>query len=567
MLKKIQTLFIASLLVVGSMQTMAQDNSTLPPDMSEETEAIEATLDSLTNLHYFDLRKRSQTVKRLNKYGFRPEDVPTYDDSVYAYRIDYLERDMPFEFNPYVKAYIDLYAVRKRNLTEKVLGLSQYYFPVFEEALEKAGLPHSLKYLAVVESALNPNAVSRSGATGLWQFMYGTAKMYNLRVNYYYDERRDPYAATMAAVAFFKDLYSIYKDWMLVLAAYNCGPGNVNKAIRKSGGKRDYWSLRPYLPVETRGYVPAFIAVSYVMNFAAEHNLYPTPMISLPSSTDLVTVEGPVYLRDLCPHLDMDEPSLSILNPALKLKYIPQSHDNYPMRIPAKLVSGFEKKKEQIFAGIRKSAETSTVATRSSDSDVNRQIIIANSLSTPKKDDKNDDSQEKSSAQPNEDGLLRLRHEVIKGDNLRRIAEHYNVTIEDLRTWNQLPNNVIRIGQELDIYTKEAPKYALSNSDARSLTVLPDDQPAVPIFNRRNRRSIERQQHSRRHQLADNDNDSPRRGRKEKKGGKTYTVKNGDSLWSIAERTGQSVESIKKANKLGSGNKLKKGQKLKIPKA
>lgn len=503
------------------------------PEMNEESEAILSTLDSLTNLHYFDIKKRNQQVKRLNKYGFRPDDVPTYDDSIYNYRIEFLERDMPFTYNEYVKGYINLYAVRKRNLTEKMLGLSQYYFPIFEEALEKAGLPHSLKYLAAVESALNPNAVSPAGATGIWQFMYGTARMYNLKVNYYYDERRDPHAATQAAVAFFKDLYSIYKDWMLVLAAYNCGPGNVNKAIRKSGGKRDFWSIRPYLPVETRGYVPAFIAVSYVMNFAAEHNLYPTPMITLPTVTDVVAVQGPVQIKDITQHLEVEEETLTILNPALKLRYIPQSHDFYNLRLPAKLVSVFERKRDVIIASVRKPEITNIASTENNSTPV---TLASNEPKETSTSSSNKVQEEKVT-----NGLYKTKHTVEKGDNLRRIAEKYNVTIAEVRDWNNLPNNIIRVGQDLEIYVKQLPETQVAQNN----------EPATEdrsIFSRHRKNKKEKSE-----------------AKKEKY--KFYTVKNGDTLWDIAQRTGHGVDELKKLNGLKKNSNLKKGQKLKVPKA
>lgn len=512
--------------------TQAQDVTY--PEMNEESEAILSTLDSLTNLHYFDLRKRNQQVKRLNKYGFRPDDVPTYDDSIYNYRIEFLERDMPFTYNEYVKGFINLYAVRKRNLTEKILGLSQYYFPIFEEALEKAGLPHSLKYLAAVESALNPNAISPAGATGIWQFMYGTARMYNLKVNYYYDERRDPYAATQAAVAFFKDLYSIYKDWMLVLAAYNCGPGNVNKAIRKSGGKRDFWSIRPYLPVETRGYVPAFIAVSYVMNFAAEHNLYPTPMITLPTVTDVVAVEGPLYIKDVTQHLEVEEETLTILNPALKMRYIPQSHDFYNLRLPAKLVSVFERKRDNIVAAVRKPEINNITATENTSS--NSVSLVANETKNTE-NPVNGKSQEEKVA----NGLYKTRHTVEKGDNLRRIAEKYNVTIAEIRDWNNLPNNIIRVGQDLEVFVKQLPDTQVAQNEQNEV----EDR---SIFSNHRRNKKERKE-----------------SKREKY--KFYTVKNGDTLWAIAQRTGHDVNELKKLNGLRKNTNLKKGQKLKVPKA
>ena len=202
------------------------------------------------------------------------KDLPHYSDEIYEQRMAKIYSPIPLVYNEEVKRYIELYAYKRRALTSRVMGLSDLYFPLFEEVLDKEGLPLEFKYLAIVESALNPIAVSKMGATGLWQFMYNTGKMYNLKINSYYDERRDPIKSTHAACRYFKDMYKIYGDWLLVIAAYNCGPGNVNKAIRRSGGKRNFWEIAKYLPSETRGYVPAFIAITYVMHYANEHQIF-----------------------------------------------------------------------------------------------------------------------------------------------------------------------------------------------------------------------------------------------------------------------------------------------------
>lgn len=239
--------------------------------------AVMEMLEMVSNISYFrDVYLDIDTAK-MNIYRYDKNYIPYFDDSIYMKRIEALahESTIPFTYNKHVKSFIDLYANRLRQQSSKMLGLSYVYFPMFEEMLDKYNLPLELKYLAMVESALNPTAGSKAGAKGLWQFMLGTGKDYNLKVNTLVDERFDPLKETEAACQYLQSLYARYEDWFLVLAAYNCGPGNVNKAIMKARGVQNYWAIWPYLPKETRGYVPAFIAVAYVMNYATEHNIYP----------------------------------------------------------------------------------------------------------------------------------------------------------------------------------------------------------------------------------------------------------------------------------------------------
>lgn len=240
-------------------------------------DAVLQRIDELSNLPWLKNDPFVADRNALNVNGFAPGDTPRYTPEVYRQRLAILDERTPFKltYNEPVQAYLDLYTQRKREQTGRMLGLAQLYFPVFEEALDRHGLPHELKYLAVVESALFPGARSRAAAVGLWQFMVGTGKMYGLHVDSYMDERCDVYASTDAACRYLKDLHRIFGNWELALAAYNCGPGNVNKAVRRAGGTLDYWAVYNHLPRETRGYVPAFIAVNYVFNHAADHNIYP----------------------------------------------------------------------------------------------------------------------------------------------------------------------------------------------------------------------------------------------------------------------------------------------------
>ena len=232
---------------------------------------LEQNIDSLLNSYYINQRLESMVDDAA--FGINDTLIPDFPDSVYIARLSQLPSVIDMSYNRLVKNYINVYTIKRREQVGNMLAVSEYYFPMFEAVFDLYDVPYELKYLAVIESAMNPRAVSRAGAVGTWQFMYGTAKMYGLRINSLVDERRDPLKSTHAAAKFLKNLHELYGDWTLALAAYNCGPGNVNKAIRRSGGKKDFWEIYYYLPRETRGYVPAFIAAAYTMNYYREHNL------------------------------------------------------------------------------------------------------------------------------------------------------------------------------------------------------------------------------------------------------------------------------------------------------
>ena len=420
------------------------------------------------------------------------------DDSIIKNRLAELNSITPLDldYNPYVKRYINTYLYKRSAQMERMMGLAEYYYPMFEEVLDKYNVPLELKHLAIVESALNPRAKSRVGASGLWQFMYGTGKQYGLKVSSYVDERFDPIKATEASARYMSNLYRMFGDWNLVLAAYNSGPGNVKKAIRRSGGHRNYWYLRPYLPRETRGYVPAFIAVNYTMHYAKEHNLKPiSPKISY-YKTDTVLVRSQISFKQISEKINISKTELEFLNPSYKFGIIPDVPSRkYKLVLPISVIDDFVSNEDSIYA----------YATTQNK---------ANKQTMPKYQEAND----------------RIRYKVRSGDNLGYIANKYGVRVSDIKRWNGLKSNNLRIGQRLTIYPKNfkysSSKKSSSKSRSKSKTVA----------------------------------------QKDIKGGYTlYTVKSGDNLWTIAKRyPGISADNIQSWNGIKNTKDLKPGMKLKI---
>lgn len=377
-------------------------------------------LDSVANLKFFEKEFAIVGVRQENKYNFSPDSVPFYSDSIYELRFSKLDAESPFDlqYNCAVRSYIDLYAVRKRELVSKVVGLSYLYYPLFEEMLDKYNLPLELKHLAVIESALNTRAKSRSGAMGLWQFMYNTGRLYNLKATSYYDDRSDPYKSTVAACEYFKFLYGMFGDWQMVLAAYNGGPGTVNKAIRRSGGKRTYWEIRPFLPRETQGYVPAFIAVNYVMNYLEEHNLYSSINPKAFYKIDTVTVQHQISFDQISSLLNMPVEEIQFLNPQYKKNVVPSSYNNdraYTLCLPTDKIGAFVANEGSIYSYLKTDS-------------LNPTILAAKEV-------------------------LRI-HKVKQGERIADLAKKYNCSTSDIKIWNNLKSTTLKKGQQLNIYVQ-----------------------------------------------------------------------------------------------------------------
>jgi membrane-bound lytic murein transglycosylase D len=505
-------------------------------------------LDELLYIKYFKDYYFTTDTQELNIYGFKPDEVPQYNDSVYTARIQTLNSETPIEltYNKTVKSYIDLYAVKKRDLTSRMLGMAEVYFPMFEEYLDKYDLPLELKYLAIVESALNPTAGSRAGAKGLWQFMYSTGKIYGLTVTSLIDDRYDPYKATDAACRHMRDLYEIYGDWSLVMAAYNSGAGNVNKAIRRAGGLKNYWAIWPFLPRETRGYVPAFTAVAYVMNYAPEHNLYPVHPGILYNGIDTVVVNEPLAFDQVSEMLNVPMEDVKFLNPAYKREIIPVHGDEkYFLRLPKEYIGEFIEKESEIYNYKTKSG-------------IEREKLLA----------------EIKAAQE------RQIHIVRSGENLGLIAKRYRVYVSSLKRWNNLRGTTIYPGQRLVVYPSPNydPRNYSSSSSSRSSSDISNKQihtvrrgENLGLIANRYGCSVTQLRswnNLRGNTIYPNQKLVVYSGSSSSSGGKKYvyyTVRKGDTLWDIAKMyKGATVSEIKALNNIGNSKRLYPGQKLKV---
>lgn len=338
-------------------------------------------------------------------------------------RLSQLNQKTPFNlaFNPALEKVINAYLAQRKKYFPQLMARAKYYFPMFEKYLDQYDIPLEMKYLAIVESALRPKIKSRVGATGLWQFMYGTGKQFGLKVSSYVDERQDPIKSTIAACQYLSELFQIFGDWDLTLAAYNSGPGNVTKAIKRSGGYKNYWNIRSFLPMETAGYVPAFYATMYVFEFASEHKIYPMVPKFFDFETDTLQVKRTVGFDQISEVIDIDENILSFLNPSYKLEIIPYvDHRNYTLRLPKNKIIEFLDKEEALYA-------------LADEDEAKREKPLPRYFEMDK----------------------RIRYRVKNGDYLGKIADKYGVRIRDVKKWNSLKNNHLYIGQRLYIFPKK----------------------------------------------------------------------------------------------------------------
>lgn len=448
---------------------------------------------------------------RLNNF---PKNLP---DSIYIKRLTDSEQVIDLSYNKVVKNYIKMYTEKRRDQVEVMLGLSAYYFPIFEETLDKYNMPLEIKYLAIIESALNPTARSRAGANGLWQFMYGTAKRMDLEITSFVDERRDPVKATDAAARYLAKLYDIYNDWYLAIAAYNCGPGNVNRAIRRSGGKSNYWEIYYRLPRETRGYVPAFIAATYSFEYYKEHNLVPRyPEISL--SVDTIMINDYLHFNQVLAKVDIEKEQLRALNPMYRRDVIPAKKGKpYPLVLPQENIMEFIDADTAIYAYERDKyfPNNTLVNPTTSSSTYFTPVDIK--------------------------GKSKVLYTVKSGDNVGFISSWFHVRSSDLRYWNNINRNIIRIGQKLAIYVPEKDKAK---------------------YEKYNKMTFAQKQAS----IGKTSTPTKKAEKKPLDPNYVYhTVRKGDTLWEIAQKyAGISADEIMHINNLKNDHSLYIGQNLKI---
>ena len=446
-----------------------------------------------------------------------PESLESDVDSLFSGR--YIQRlscmptviEMPF--NQIVKSYITFYTERRRKLVENMMGLGTYYFPIFEQELEKAGLPLELKYLPIIESALRPEATSRAGAAGLWQFMIGTAKILGMEVNSLVDERRDPVKSSEMAAHYLKELYNIYNDWGLAIAAYNCGPGNVNKAIRRSGGK-DYWEIYNFLPRETRGYLPAFIAANYVMHYYNEHNICPV-RTDMPLTTDTVHINEQIHFQQIADVLDIPIDQLRSLNPQYRRDIIPGDSKTRALLLPTQQVYAFIEARDSIVRHQNGLYAKRTTVEPAGYSASNSKVIY---------------------------------HKIRRGDTLSKIAYRYGVTTQEIKRWNHLRGNTLIAGRSLKIYRNKVVSTPQKEEAVKKKFVVASSD---SIKNNNNTEVLK---------------SSVETVTQQKKIETLYhKIRSGETLSVIANRYGVSTSNLKKWNGLNS-SRIRAGQKLKIQK-
>ena len=424
-------------------------------------------------------------------------------DAVLKDRLENLNSFITLPYNETVRNYMVLYSEKMPTKMGNILGLCQYYMPIFEETFSKYDLPDELKYVAIIESALNPIAVSRAGAKGMWQFMTKTAKSYGLEINSYVDERFDPFKSSDAAARYLKDSYKVFGDWNLAISSYNCGPGNVNKAIRRSGS-RDFWAVYDYLPRETRGYVPAFVGAMYALKYNKEYGLTPNS-VPMPVQVDTFEIHKNLHFQQISDLIGITVEELENLNPQYIKDVIPGNSGTYILRLPFNYSSAFIANEDSIYN--HKSAEL-----------LNPQTLVSN----------------KPIASPKAITGDRVSYKVKSGDNLGKIAARYHVTVNQLKTWNHLKSTNIRVGQTLYIYNRGSAPAASKQTSSQQSAAKPKQSSTTQSSTTGTSTGV-----------------------------RTYKVQKGDSLYKIAIKYGTTVDKLMKYN--GIGSKLQIGQTIKIP--
>ena len=473
---------------------MGSDEIASEPE-EQPIEYTAETSDSLLSIWYAQKLVIEDIDVNLDSVKFQ-SNVP---DEVYVERIKKMNSFITLPYNDIVKNYIIKYSEKMPERMAHMLGMCNYYMPIFEEILNKYDMPEELKAMAIIESAMNPLAVSRVGAKGMWQFMYGTAKIYGLHIDSFVDERLDPVKAADAAARYLRDAYAIFGDWNLAIASYNCGAGNVNKAIRRAGGQRAFWDIWPYLPRETRGYVPAFVGALYTLNYHKEHGIKPAA-VGMPVAVDTFKISKQLHLKQVSELTGAPLDELKNLNPQYRHEIIPGNEKEYILRIPYTYTNAFIEHEDSLYR--------------------HKTDVYFNPVTIKKIKDGGDGEM--------------IYYKVKSGDYLGKIASKYRVSVAQIKKWNKLKSNDIRVGQRLLIYRGgNAPVQQTSSSSAKPAAQTSSSKPGTSAANA--------------------------------KGYVTYTVKSGDSFYSISKNyPGVSAQNIMDYNGFTSSS-LRAGMTIKIP--
>lgn len=514
---KIKTILVA-LLFTGLTLNAFCINDTIILKSDIYSERITEDLDSLVSSWYVKKAMKEYPVTNLSDTTGKE-----FSDSVYYERLSRINSIIKLPYNSIIRNNIHVYTVKHRQKFSIILGLSEYYFPMIEDVFDSYGIPSELKNLAIIESALNPGIVNRrSGATGMWQFMISTGRLYGLTINSIIDERRDPVKSTHAAAKYLKDLYNIYNDWILVIAAYNCGPGNVNKAIHRSGNKKDYWQIYYRLPRETRGYIPQYVAAIYGVNYFTEHNIKPLPL-NIPILTDTIMVNKDIHLNQISEVMRIPLGELKALNPQYKTGLVPGSSKKpLSLTLPFNHIGNFI--------------------------DLNDTICNYKPEQYLSRINRTDDPMRSTAAPVDVKGKTKLFYAVREGDNLGFISGWYRVRLSDLRYWNDIYRNTIRVGQKIVVYVdpSESDYYSKVNEMSfeekqRMIGKTVPVNVAKPVTT-----TI----------IAGPDGEYI-----------TYTVRNGDTIWNIVKKFDNvSATEVLSLNNITDPGRIQVGQKLKIKK-
>lgn len=431
-------IYIIALMFLATITAKAQNDITVHDDQTGKDEEIgipEAmTLDIDTLLRQWNASQYLEADTNCNM-----QDVnPVFSDSIYVDRLSRIPTIMEMPYNNIVRKFIDQYTGRLRHSVSYMLGATNFYIPIFEEALALYNLPLELKYLPVIESALDPTAVSRKGATGLWQFMLSTAKRYDLKINSLVDERRDPIKASFAAAQYLNDLYKVYGDWNLVIAAYNCGPTSLNKAIHRAGGSKDYWTIYPYLPKETRGYVPAFIAANYVMNYYCDHNICPM-RARLIDGNDTVVVNKDLHLEQVASVCGVEMEKIKAFNPQYKTSLVPGNSYDCILRLPSEAALKFIDLGDSVYSY------------RSSELLTKRKTVEIDEAELEKQQNSARRSYSSSRRRSSRSSRRSKSVTIKNGQTLSEIAEKYGTSVSKLRRLNGIKGSSIRAGKKIRV--------------------------------------------------------------------------------------------------------------------